>query len=75
LLELLELLELFCCYWLELVHGCWSERELLNVASMEAGTVHDCHAGASRFLSMKKLHRGRKEKKRKTTLQDFCSCS
>jgi hypothetical protein len=26
-------------------------------------------------LSMKKLHRGRKEKKRKTTLQDFCSCS
>ncbi|KAJ6968443.1 hypothetical protein NC653_036423 [Populus alba x Populus x berolinensis] len=39
--SLLELLELLCCCWLELAHGYWCERELLNIASMEAGIVHD----------------------------------
>ncbi|KAL9373994.1 hypothetical protein Peur_033614 [Populus x canadensis] len=40
--SLLELLELLCCCWLELAHGCWCERELLNIASMEAGIRLSC---------------------------------
>ena len=49
--SLLKLLELLCCCWFELAHGCWCERELLNIASMEAGIVHDCHAAPSVVVS------------------------
>ena len=45
--SLLDLLELFHCCWIKLVHGCWCERELLNVASMEAGRVCNCCAAAA----------------------------
>jgi hypothetical protein len=40
--SLLELLELLYCCWLELAHGCWCERELLNIASMEARIQLSC---------------------------------
>jgi hypothetical protein len=32
-----SLLELLCCCWFEIAHGCWCERELLNLLQWRLG--------------------------------------